>query len=59
MDEKIEAFLKEAPTADEMKKAASDLGQEAAKLVQKYPVQTLLGAVAIGFLLGKWTNKKG
>lgn len=58
LKEKLSVALKTPPTPEEIKKAAHDLAEEAANLVKKYPLQSLLGAVALGFILGKITNKK-
>jgi len=41
-----------------LKEAAGELADEAAAFVRKYPVQSVLGAVAAGFLLGALLNRK-
>lgn len=50
--------LKEAPEIEEMKKLASELAEDAAVFVKKYPIQSVLGAAAVGFLLGSLLNRK-
>jgi ElaB/YqjD/DUF883 family membrane-anchored ribosome-binding protein len=37
---------------DELKELAGALGEDAAAFVRKYPIQSVLGAAALGFLLG-------
>lgn len=41
-----------------LKEAAGELADEAAAFVRKYPVQSVLGAVAAGFLLGALLNRR-
>lgn len=43
---------------DQVKEIAGDLGEDAAAFVRKYPMQSVLGAAAIGFLLGAALGKK-
>lgn len=56
MKEKLGEFQSE--DWDQLKQVAGSLGEEAAVFVRKYPVQSVLGAAAIGFLLGASLGKK-
>lgn len=42
----------------ELKGAAEDLADDAAKFIRKYPLRTVGGAFAVGVLLGAWLNRK-
>ncbi len=37
---------------EQVRQVAGDLGEEAAVFVRKYPLQSVVGAAAVGFLLG-------
>lgn len=37
---------------EQLKQVAGDLGEDAAAFVRKYPLQSVLGAAVVGFLLG-------
>jgi ElaB/YqjD/DUF883 family membrane-anchored ribosome-binding protein len=37
---------------EELRKMAGNLGEDAAVFVRKYPLQSVLGAAALGFVLG-------
>lgn len=43
---------------EELRKTAEALGGEAAAFVRKYPLQSLLGAAALGFLAGLSLGRK-
>ncbi|MFN3453684.1 MAG: hypothetical protein ACK41T_01910 [Pseudobdellovibrio sp.] len=40
-----------------MKDMAKDAAHVATEFIKKYPVQTVLGAAVVGYLLGRLTNK--
>jgi ElaB/YqjD/DUF883 family membrane-anchored ribosome-binding protein len=42
----------------DLKKIASDAADETAQFVKKYPIQSVLGAAVIGFLLASYLKKK-
>jgi ElaB/YqjD/DUF883 family membrane-anchored ribosome-binding protein len=44
--------LKDLEDWDQLREVAGSLGEEAAIFVRKYPLQSVLGAAAVGFLLG-------
>lgn len=46
------------PDMEELKKLAGDLGEEAASFVRRYPLPSVLGAAAAGFLLGVALGRK-
>lgn len=48
----------ESVDAEKLRRAATDLADEAAELVRKYPLQSCLGALAAGLLLGAWLNRR-
>jgi ElaB/YqjD/DUF883 family membrane-anchored ribosome-binding protein len=50
--------LKDSEEFESMKKMASDLGEEAAAVVRRYPLQSVLGAAVAGFLLGSLRRGK-
>lgn len=50
--------LKDSKEWDEVSEIAKKISAEAAGFVKKYPVQSLLGAAAAGFLLGALLNRK-
>jgi ElaB/YqjD/DUF883 family membrane-anchored ribosome-binding protein len=50
--------LKDLEEIEGLKEAAGELADEAAAFVRKYPVQSVLGAVAAGFLLGALINRR-
>jgi ElaB/YqjD/DUF883 family membrane-anchored ribosome-binding protein len=50
--------LKDGEGREELLKAASALGEDAAVFVRKYPLQSVLGAAAVGFLLGISLGRK-
>ncbi len=50
--------LQDPEGREQLLNAASALGEDAAAFVRKYPIQSVLGAVAIGFLLGASLGKK-
>ena len=61
LDELAEKAKKLAEGSEElaqMKKMASDMGEEAAAFVRKYPLQSVLGAAVAGFLLGSLGRRK-
>ncbi len=41
-----------------MKESAKEVADTAAEFVRKYPIQSLIGAVAIGYVLGSLTTKR-
>ena len=43
---------------DEVKKLAGALADDAANFVKKYPLPSLLGALALGFLIGSSLGRK-
>jgi ElaB/YqjD/DUF883 family membrane-anchored ribosome-binding protein len=51
---KLASDVKLADSEDwaQLKEVASQLGEEAAVFVRKYPLQSVLGAAALGFVLG-------
>lgn len=50
--------LKDSPDAEALREAASEMAEEAAVFVRKYPLQSLLGGLAVGFLLGSMLSRK-
>lgn len=50
--------LAEGEDWEELKKLAGTMGEDAAAFVRKYPLQSVLGAAALGFLLGTTFGKK-
>ena len=50
--------LKDLEEIEGLKEAASELADEAAAFVRRYPVQSVLGAVAAGFVLGALVNRR-
>jgi ElaB/YqjD/DUF883 family membrane-anchored ribosome-binding protein len=50
--------LKDSEQWEEVSEAAKKMSAEAAELVRKYPIQSVLGAAAAGFLLGALMNRK-
>lgn len=40
-------------TEEELKNAIQNINSEAKKVVRKHPIPVLVGAVALGFILGK------
>lgn len=53
--ESMKQKLGELPDSEEWDKLrwlAAELGEDAAFFVRKYPLQSVLGAAAVGFLLG-------
>lgn len=55
--ERFEA-LKDSEELAQMKKAAADLGEEAAVFVRKYPLQSVFGAALAGLVLGLTIGRK-
>ena len=43
---------------DQLREMAGGLGEEAAVFVRKYPIQSVAGALAIGFLIGASLGRK-
>mgnify|MGYP003387226782 CR=1 FL=1 len=43
---------------EELKAVAVDMADDAAKLIRKYPVRSVLGAFAAGILVGTLINRK-
>ena len=43
---------------EQLRKMAGNLGEDAAGFVRKYPLQSVLGAAAIGFLLGSALGRR-
>lgn len=43
---------------EQIRQVAGDLGEEAAVFVRKYPLQSVMGAAAVGFLLGAISSKR-
>jgi ElaB/YqjD/DUF883 family membrane-anchored ribosome-binding protein len=41
-----------------MKETAKEVADVASEFIKKYPIQSVLGAVAIGFILGNLTSKR-
>ena len=59
--ESVKEKLSELPDSEEweqLREAAAGLGEDAAVFVRKYPIQSVLGAVAVGFLLGSVLGRK-
>jgi len=50
--------LASAEDLEKLKESAGEMAEEAAAFVRKYPVQSVLGALAAGFLLGAFFNRK-
>jgi ElaB/YqjD/DUF883 family membrane-anchored ribosome-binding protein len=50
--------LKDSPEWNEARAVASDLAEDAADFVRRYPLQSVLGAAALGFLLGSMVKRK-
>ena len=57
MKEKLSEF-KSKEDWDELRKVAAGLGEDAAGFVRKYPLQSVLGAAVLGFLLGTQLGRK-
>lgn len=58
--EKAKQIAEDAGDSEElarMKQVAAQLGEEAAAVVRKYPLQSVLGAAVAGFLLGSLRRK--
>lgn len=55
--EKLEE-LQSSEEWEEIRKTATDMAKDAAELVKKYPLQSVLGAAAAGFLLSSLLNRK-
>jgi len=55
-----EAFEKMEHNEDvqAMKESAKEVADVATDFIRKYPIQSVLGAVAIGFVLGSVMNRK-
>jgi ElaB/YqjD/DUF883 family membrane-anchored ribosome-binding protein len=49
----LKALANHIITEEELKEAVDTINSEAKKLVQDNPIPVLLGAVALGFILGK------
>ena len=43
---------------EEIRKTATSLAKDAGELVRKYPVQSLLGAAAVGFVFGALLGRR-
>ena len=50
--------LKDSEEVEKLKAVAKELGSEAAAVVRKYPLQSVLGAAVAGFLLGTMGRRK-
>ncbi|MGZ3693584.1 MAG: hypothetical protein ACXWQO_05300 [Bdellovibrionota bacterium] len=55
--EKLEG-LKDSPEWEEIRTMALNLSKEAAEVVRKYPLQSVAGAAAIGFVLSSLLNRR-
>jgi ElaB/YqjD/DUF883 family membrane-anchored ribosome-binding protein len=52
------ASVQESEGAEQMKEAASALAEEAAAFVRKYPLPSVLGALAAGVILGSLAGRR-
>ncbi|HEY8278699.1 MAG TPA: hypothetical protein VIH99_03700 [Bdellovibrionota bacterium] len=43
---------------EQLKKVASEMGDDAAVFVRKYPLQSVAGAAALGFVLGAFLGRR-
>jgi ElaB/YqjD/DUF883 family membrane-anchored ribosome-binding protein len=64
MTEQIEATVREVgarvrPQIDEAKRRLSSLDQTVTSYIKENPGKTLLGALAVGFLIGKIARRVG
>lgn len=41
-----------------MQDSAKEIADVATEFIRKYPLQSVVGAAAIGFVLGSWLNRK-
>ncbi|MGE3263046.1 MAG: hypothetical protein AB7K68_14790 [Bacteriovoracia bacterium] len=55
--EKLEG-LQDSEEWEEIRAMATGMAKDAAELVRKYPLQSVLGAAAAGFLLSSLLNRK-
>jgi ElaB/YqjD/DUF883 family membrane-anchored ribosome-binding protein len=55
--EKFKSF-RESEDFDQLREVAGSLGEEAAVFVRKYPIQSVAGALAVGFLIGAGLGRK-
>jgi len=55
--ERLKDF-KDSEDWEQIREVAGSLGEEAAIFVRKYPLQSVLGAAAVGFLLGASLGRK-
>jgi ElaB/YqjD/DUF883 family membrane-anchored ribosome-binding protein len=59
--ESVKEKLSELPDSEDweqLRQAAAGLGEDTAVFVRKYPIQSVLGAAAVGFLLGTALGRK-
>lgn len=49
---------KGAPSSEEIRVLAKELAEDASAFVRKYPLQSLAGALAAGFLLGAFIQRR-
>jgi ElaB/YqjD/DUF883 family membrane-anchored ribosome-binding protein len=57
LNEKLKEF--DLPEMEEMKELATELADQAAEAIKKYPLPSVIGALALGFVLGNlWGRKK-
>jgi hypothetical protein len=57
LKEKLSSLADEADLA-KLRESAGEMAEEAAAFVKKYPVPSVLGALAAGFLLGAFFNRR-
>ena len=50
--------ITEHPDMEQAKKLAGDLADQSAEFIRKYPLQSVCGAAAIGFMLGAFLAKR-
>ncbi|MGZ3652407.1 MAG: hypothetical protein ACXVB9_00130 [Bdellovibrionota bacterium] len=50
--------FRESEDWEQLKEMAGNLGEDAAVFVRKYPLQSVLGAAALGFFLGASLGRK-
>lgn len=46
------------PQLDEMQAQFTDVNEQVKDFIRKNPGTTLLGAAAVGFLIGKWASRR-
>lgn len=57
LSEKI-AQIKNSEDLKVLKEVASDLAEDTAEFVKKYPLHSVLGALAVGFVLGTFVGRR-